>query len=206
MSTSAGTGCTPLWRWRVSDRDAILRAAKRLGALQFGDFTLTSGAKGTYYFDGRLLTLDPEGATLVARAFLPMLIDCGAEAIGGPTLGADPIVATVAMASHLQGHSIPGLIIRMKVKEHGTGRLIEGPLVKGSKVAVVDDACTRGGSLLHAIDAVEGAGCSVVKVLCILDRLEGGSAEIRRRGYDFASLLQPDGTGGIAPSPEEETS
>ena len=190
----------------MGDRDAILRAAKRLGALQFGDFTLTSGAKGTYYFDGRLLTLDPEGATLVARAFLPMLIDCGAEAIAGPTLGADPIVAVVAMESHLRGLSIPGLIIRMKAKEHGMGRMIEGPLVEGLKVAVVDDACTSGGSLLHAVDAVEGAGCSVVKVLCILDRLEGGSAEIRRRGYDFASLLQPDGSGGIIPSPGEEAS
>ena len=189
----------------MGDGDAILKAAERLGALQFGDFTLTSGAKGTYYFDGRLLTLDPEGATLVARAFLPMLMDCGAEAIAGPTLGADPIVAAVAMSSHLQGHPIPGLIIRMKAKEHGMGRLIEGPLVKGSKVAVVDDACTRGGSLLHAIDAVEGAGCSVVKVLCILDRLEGGSAEIRHRGYDFASLLQPDGSGGIVPTPDEAT-
>lgn len=190
----------------MSDWNAILKAAKRLGALQFGDFTLTSGAKGTYYFDGRLLTLDPEGTTLVARAFLPMLIDCGAEAIAGPTLGADPIVAAVAMASHLQGRPIPGLIIRMKAKEHGTGRLIEGPLVKGSKVAVVDDSCTSGGSLLHAIDAVEGVGCSVVKVLCILDRQEGGSAEIRRRGYDFASLLQPDGSGGIVPTPDGETS
>ena len=189
----------------MGDREEILRVAERLGALQFGDFILTSGAKGTYYFDGRLLTLDPEGTTLVARAFLPMLIDCGAEAIAGPTLGADPIVTAVAMASHLQGHPIPALIVRTQAKEHGMGRMIEGPLVKGSKVAVVDDACTSGGSLLHAVEAVETAGCSVVKVLCILDRLEGGSAEIRRRGYDFASLLQPDGSGGIGPTPDEET-
>jgi orotate phosphoribosyltransferase len=176
---------------------AILEVAKRLGALQFGEFTLSSGAKGTYYFDGRLLTLDPEGASLIARAFMPILIDCGAEAIAGPTLGADPIVAAVAVTSHLQGHPIPGLIVRTQAKQHGTGRLIEGPLVAGARVAVVDDACTSGASLFHAIDTVQDAGCTVVKVLCILDRLEGGSTEIRRRGYDVASLLEPDGKGGV---------
>ena len=182
---------------------AILEAAKRLRALQFGEFTLSSGAKGTYYFDGRLLTLDPEGASLVARAFLPILIECGAEAIAGPTVGADPIVAAVALLSHLDGHPIPGLIVRKEAKHHGAGRMIEGPLVAGARVAVVDDACTSGASLFHAIDAVEDAGCKVVKVLCILDRLEGGSAEIRRRGYDFASLIEHDGRGGIVTAARE---
>lgn len=183
---------------------AILEVAKRLGALQFGEFTLSSGAKGTYYFDGRLLTLDPEGATLIARAFMPVLIDCGAEAIAGPTLGADPIVAAVAVTSHLQGHPIPGLIVRKEAKQHGAGRIIEGPLVAGARVAVVDDACTSGASLFHAIDAVKDAGCAVVKVLCILDRLEGGSTEIRRRGYDFDSLLEPDGKGGVGLTLKED--
>ena len=182
------------------DEEAILEVAERLGALQFGEFTLSSGAKSTYYFDGRLLTLDPEGATLVASAFMPILIDCGAEAIAGPTVGADPIVAAVAVTSHSQGHPIPGLIVRSTPKRHGSGRLIEGPLVEGSRVAVADDACTSGASLLHAIDAVEAAGCTVVMVLCILDRFEGGSETIKRKGYDFASLLQPDGSGGIVPT------
>ena len=182
------------------NEEAILEAAERLGALQFGEFTLSSGAKSTYYFDGRLLTLDPEGATLVANAFMPVLIDCGAEAIAGPTVGADPIVAAVAVTSHSQGHPIPGLIVRSAQKEHGAGRLIEGPLVEGSRVAVADDACTSGASLIHAIDAVEAAGCTVVKVLCILDRLEGGSEAIMRRGYEFSSLLRPDGSGEIVPT------
>tara|TARA_B100001750_G_C15396515_1_gene540341 strand:- start:384 stop:959 length:576 start_codon:yes stop_codon:yes gene_type:complete len=178
----------------------ILEIAKRLGALQFGQFTLSSGAESKYYFDGRLLTLDPEGASLIARAFMPILIDCKTEAIAGPTLGADPIVAAVAVTSHLIGKPIPGLIVRKEAKNHGGGRVIEGPLIKGSRVAVVDDACTSGSSLIHAIQMIEDAGCMVVKVLCVLDRLEGGSTEIKSRGYEFASLLEYNGSGEIVPS------
>ncbi len=181
--------------------DAILRVAERVGALRFGDFTLSSGARSSYYFDGRLLTLDPEGALLVAGALMPLLLDCRAQAVAGPTLGADPMVAAVAVTSQLRGTPIPGLIVRMEAKEHGMARLIEGPLTEGTRIAVVDDACTSGASLMHAVRAVEDRGCEVVKVLCILDRLEGGSAEIRRRGYDFASLLQHDGSGGVVASP-----
>ena len=179
----------------------ILEIAKRLGALQFGQFILSSGAESKYNFDGRLLTLHPEGASLIARAFMPILIDCEAEAIAGPTLGADPIVAAVAVTSHLLGRPIPGLIVRKEAKIYGGGRVIEGPLVKGSRVAVVDDACTSGSSLIHSIKMIEDAGCRVVKVLCVLDRLEGGSTEIQSRGYEFASLLEYDGRGGIVTSP-----
>lgn len=178
----------------------ILELAKRRGALQFGQFKLSAGGTSNYYFDGRLLTLDPEGAYLVAKALLPLLKACHAEAIAGPTLGADPIVAAVAAVSHLEGHPIPGLIVRKEAKGHGTGRIIEGPLKPGARVAVVDDTCTSGASLFHAIAAVEDAGCKVVKVLCILDRNQGGSAELRRRGYDFAAILAADSSGAIAPS------
>lgn len=179
----------------------ILEIAKRLGALQFGKFTLSSGAESKYYFDGRLLTLHPEGASLIAKAFIPILKDCGAEAIAGPTLGADPIVAAVAVTSHSMGKPIPGLIVRKEAKNYGGGRIIEGPLVTGAKIAVVDDACTSGSSLIHAIKMIEDAGCTVVKVLCVLDRLEGGSKKIKSRGYEFASLLEYDGRGEIVSSP-----
>ena len=188
--------------------ETILELAKRKGALTFGDFRLSSGKTSSYYFDGRLITLDPEGAYHVARAFLPILVECGAEAVAGPTVGADPIVAAVALMSHVQGLSssegksrpIPGLIVRKEPKQHGTGQAIEGSVWSGARVAVVDDSCTKGGSLLHAIQAVEEAGCRVVKVLCILDRCEGGSEEIRRRGYDFTALLEADACGNIVPA------
>ena len=181
----------------VTAVEAILETAEKTGALKFGEFQLSAGGKSPYYFDGRLITLNPEGSYHVARALLPILEECGAEAIAGPTLGADPIVSAVALMSYTEGHPIAGLIVRVKAKEHGAGRLIEGPLRKGSRVAVVDDACSTGGSLIHAIDAVEAAGCQVVKVMCILDRHQGGSDEIRRRGYDFVALLEADEAGHI---------
>ena len=180
--------------------EGILELAKQRGALQFGEFKLSAGRTSSYYFDGRLITLDPEGATIVAEAIMPILEGCGADAIAGPTLGADPIVAAVAVVSHARGRPVAGLIVRMEAKKHGGMRSIEGPLVKGSRVAVVDDSCTTGASLLHAIDAVEAAGCEVVKVICILDRNEGGSDAIRRRGYDFVALLEADARGQINPA------
>lgn len=183
----------------MSDAEAVLKRAKETGALAFGEFKLSSGKTGAYYFDGRLLTLDPEGANRVALALLPILKECGAEAIAGPTVGADPIVSSVAVVSYQAGHAIPGLIVRKEAKGHGAGRLIEGPLKQGARVAVVDDTVTTGGSILQAIEAVEEAGCSVVKAMCILDRHEGGSDEIKRRGYDFAALLDADENGTIAP-------
>lgn len=185
----------------TSHAQAILDLAKRSGALMFGDFQLSAGGASSYYFDGRIVTLDPQGAYLVAQAFLPILRDCRAHAIAGPTLGADPIVAAVAMASHIDGGApIPGLIVRKEAKEHGGKRAIEGPLTPGARVAVVDDACSTASSLFHAIEAVEAAGCEVVKTLAILDRRMGGSDELRRRGYDFAALLEADADGNITPA------
>ena len=179
----------------TSDAQRLLELSERLGALQYGEFTLSSGAKSHYYFDGRLVTLDAEGAYLVGRAFEPIVRASGAEAITGPALAAVPMIAAISVASYLEGSPVPGLIVRSERRQHGTGKLIEGSVRDGMAVAVVDDTCNQGGSLLHAIDSVEAAGCSVVKVMCILDRNEGGSRAIRERGYDFFSLFEV-GDGG----------
>ena len=177
--------------------ERLLERSLERGAIRYGDFTLTSGRKSAYYFDGRLLSLDPEGAYLLGRALLPILREYGVEAIGGPTLGADPIVAAVAAASWQEGTPVPAFIVRKEAKEHGTSQLIEGPLAPGSTVAIVDDTCTTGGSLLHAIAAAEDAGCTVGLTLAVLDRNEGGSAALRERGYPFAALLTAGGDGVI---------
>jgi orotate phosphoribosyltransferase len=179
----------------VSIGGQLLQVAVERGALKYGNFTLTSGRKSSYYFDGRLLSLDPEGADLIARALLPILRESRADAVGGLTLGADPIVAAVALASYREGRRVPGFIVRKEAKSHGTTQAIEGPLPTGCRVAIVDDTCTTGGSLLHAIAAAEAAGCTVVKVIALLDRREGGGDELRRRGYDFVALMaaSPDG-------------
>ena len=179
----------------------LLDLALERGAIRYGDFTLSSGRKSTYYFDGRLLSLDPEGAYLLGHALLPLLTDAGVGAVGGPTLGADPIVAAVATASWQQGTPIPAFIVRKEAKGYGTAQLIEGPLPpQGTSVAIVDDACTTGGSLFHAIEAAEEAGYKVGLVLAALDRNEGGSDAIRDRGYRFVSLLTAGDDGNIRPA------
>ena len=183
-----------------SAAEIILELAKQKGALTFGEFQLSAGGTSSYYFDGRLITLDPEGAYHVAKAIIPILRESRAEAIAGPTLGADPIVSSVAVLSYLEGRPIPALIVRKEAKQHGGMRSIEGPLTRGARVAVVDDACSTGASLLLAIDAVEKAECEVVKVIVILDRHEGGSEEVRRRGYDFAALLEANESGEVVPA------
>jgi orotate phosphoribosyltransferase len=170
-------------------RGRILNLALELGALQYGEFTLSSGQSSNYYFDGRLLTLYPEGAGLVTRALLPLINACGAEAVGGPTIGADPMVGALVYASQLEGIPLRGFLVRGEIKAHGTRRMVEGPLKEGSRVAVLDDTCSTGGSLLHAISAAEALNCHVVKVLTVLDRAMGGGEHLRNRGYDFTALL-----------------
>lgn len=182
-----------------SEAETILELSKEKGALKFGEFTLSAGGISNYYFDGRIITLDPEGAYHIAKAMLPILKECGAEAIAGPSLGADPMVSSISVMSYVEGQPIPGLIVRKEAKEHGAGRLIEGPLVEGMRIAVTDDTCSTGKNLFHAIEAVEAAGCTVVKVLSVLDRHQGGSAELKRRGYDFVALLEADADGNIRP-------
>ncbi|MEX2431416.1 MAG: orotate phosphoribosyltransferase [Dehalococcoidia bacterium] len=178
----------------------ILEAAKAQGALLFGEFKLSSGETSGYYFDGRLLTLSPEGSNLVARALLPAVREAGAEAIGGPTLGADPMVTAIAMLSGQDGGTpVPAFIVRKESKEHGTGRMIEGPLKPQSKVAIVDDACSTAASLYHAIRAAEAEGHEVVLVACIIDRHQGGSERLRTEGYRFHAVLEGDAAGNVRP-------
>jgi len=175
----------------------ILEVAQEVGALKYGDFVLSSGAHSSYYFDGRLISLHPEGSYLIGKALLESLRDCEVEAVGGPALAAIPIVTAVSLVSHLEGSPIRAFFVRSEAKEHGTQQLVEGGLASGSRVAVVDDVCTSGGSLLSVIEAAEALSCKVAKVLVVLDRHQGGSDELRRRGYDFQSLLEADPQGKV---------
>jgi len=167
----------------------VREIASEVGAFLRGEFTLTSGKKSNYYFDGKKVTLSPEGAYQVGKAIFDQLAGAGIDAIGGVPVGAYPMVAAVTLVSHLEGKPIPAFIVREETKEHGTKRKIEGHLKEGSRVAMVDDVVTTGGSLLRAIKAVEATNCKVVKVIVLVDRHEGGSDRLRQEGYDFIALL-----------------
>ena len=167
----------------------ILDIAHEVGALLHGEFTLTSGKKSAHYFDGKRLTLSPEGACWVGKVVFDELAQIDVDAIGGVAIGGYPIVTAVALVSHLEGKPIPSFIVRQEPKEHGTRRQVEGHLEEGSKVAIVDDVITTGGSVSRAIKAVEEAGCKVVKVIVIVDRHEGGSDKLKDEGYDFTGII-----------------
>lgn len=154
--------------------------------------TLSSGKKSDYYIDCRLITMDPEGATLIAEIFFDMISGRGVVSLGGPTIGADPIVGAFAVISHQRGQPIPTFIIRKEQKKHGTMKPIEGPLKKGSKVAIVDDVATTGNSLIRAIQTVEEYGCDVDAVIVVVDRFEGARELLSERGYELMSIFTRD--------------
>ena len=175
----------------------IREIASEVGALLWGEFTLASGKKSNYYFDGKKLTLSPEGAYRVGKVMFDELTRLGIDAVGGVATGAYPIATAVALVSHLEGKPIPSFMVREVVKEHGTKRQIEGHLKEGSRVAIVEDVITTGGSVSKGIEAAEAANCKVVKVIALVDRHEGGSDKLKQAGYDFMSILHlwPSGSG-----------
>ena len=164
----------------MSDERERLRELLTRHSLMFGEFTLASGRTSRYYFDSKKTTLLPEGAYLAAREVLRTIRSrgIGAEAIGGLTLGADPIVCPVAALSYLEGPPLRAFIVRKEAKGHGTERRIEGNLEPGCRVIILDDVVTTAGSTLRAIEAAETAGYKVAAVICLVDREEGGAEKL----------------------------
>jgi orotate phosphoribosyltransferase len=181
----------------LEQRERFLQLVKERGILR-GNFTLASGAKSSYFFDLKMVTLSAEGAYLAGKLVFELLKDSGIDAVGGLTLGADPIVTAVALVSHLEGTPIDAFIVRGELKGHGTKKAIEGRLPeKGSQVAIVEDVITKGGSTLKAIAAVEAAGCRVVRVIALVDRHQGGSDELQKRGYNFSAIVHANEEGDV---------
>jgi len=163
----------------------------RMNSLRRGEFVLSSGKRADYYLDCRMTTLHPRGSLLIARLILQKMrqLKIQADAIGGLTLGADPIAAAVAVVSEVEGSPLHGFIVRKEAKAHGMQRLIEGwEGLPGSRVVVVDDVCTTGDSIIQACDKVEASGYSVVATFCVVDREEGGGDIISQR-FPFHSLF-----------------
>ncbi|GAB4365859.1 MAG: orotate phosphoribosyltransferase [Deltaproteobacteria bacterium] len=152
---------------------------------------LSSGRESDFYIDCKQATLDAEGAMLTGRLFCEMLERDGMpEAVGGITLGADPIVTAIALTSALRKHPIPAFIIRKEPKKHGTAQWLEGTrnLSPGMKVAIVEDVVTTGASTLRAIERAQGFGLVVSRVLCIVDRNEGGADALAEQGFRLESM------------------
>lgn len=171
------------------DKDALISLIRRK-ALKFGTFTLTSGKQATYYLDGKQVTLDPEGARLVAEGILDLLNqEKMPAAIGGMSIGADPITAAVVTMSAVRGTPIAGFMVRKQAKGHGTSQYVEGPVQPGDDVVIVEDVVTTGGSSLLAIERATDFGLEVTRVIAIVDRMEGGAEAFAQRGCPFASLL-----------------
>ena len=156
-----------------------------------GSFTLASGKESDYYIDGRLTTLDSAGLKLIGEIFLDeILTEPEITTVGGPTMGADPIVGSVLTQAGDREIAMDGFLVRKEAKDHGTGKLIEGNLKEGAKVAVVEDVVTTGGSVLKAIYALERAGAVISKVLVIVDREEGAEGKFKELGYEYFSIFK----------------
>ncbi len=153
---------------------------------------LASGRESDFYIDCRQTALNAEGACLIGKLMYDMLSKGRkVEGVGGPTLGADPIVTAISMTSYMDGNPVPAFIVRKEPKGHGTGQWIEGRknLRDGANVAVVEDVVTTGGSMIKAIERVKAEGFNVVRVLALVDREEGGREAIKEAGYDLEVLF-----------------
>jgi len=181
------------------DKDALIALVREKG-LEFGDFTLASGKKASYYLDCRRVTLDSHGAHLIGEGILDLLEDDMPAAVGGMAIGADPITAAVITLAHQRGHALAGFIVRKEAKQHGKGRAVEGPVQPGQTCVIVEDVVTTGGSSLKAIEQVEAFGMQVQRVIAIVDRLEGGREAFAEAGYELTTLLTVRDF-GIEPGP-----
>lgn len=166
-----------------------LKSALQKDAIKYGDFTLASGKKSKFYINCKTVTLDAKGSYLIGKALLN-LIPKECEAVGGLTLGADPIISSITVISHIDNRPVKGFIVRKEAKGHGTESQIENPPKKGAKVVIVDDVITTGGSALKAAKIAKEAGMEVILALSIVDRCEGGEAAFKEIGVPMKSVFK----------------
>ena len=181
-----------------ADRQALIALIKD-EAVFHGDFTLASGKKATYYVDMRRLTLDHRAAPAIGRIVLDLMQGLeGIAAVGGLTLGADPIANAVMHESVRAGSPVDAFVVRKEPKDHGRGRQIEGADVAGKRVVVVEDTSTTGGSPLKAVEVLRAAGAEPVAVISIVDRKTGAQAAVEAAGLQWLAAIDLDDL-GLAP-------
>lgn len=161
-------------------KNRLLEILKRK-SFKYKRVVLSSGKTSDYYLDIRLCSLSSEGAYLMATIILDMIKNDQIDAIGGLTLGADPIVGAIIALSHKQKKPLTGFLVRKEEKKHGLKKLIEGPaLTKKNRVVIIDDVVTTGSSTIKAIEAIKQIGCKIVRVIAVVDRLEGAKENIKK--------------------------
>lgn len=173
----------------MSDRDTLARLLAQR-SVRRGRFTLASGRESSHYVDARLTTMSPEGLALIGPLALQAIRErqWAVDAVGGLTLGADPIAYAIAVASVGSPPLVRAFTVRKEAKQHGTGRLIEGPMREGDAVVVIEDVITTGGSALKAAEAIQQAGARISGILALVDREEGGRAVLEERGFEVTCL------------------
>lgn len=173
----------------VEIKEKLLGLFKKDG-FKKGKFILSSGKESNFYLDGRIITMTPEGAYLIASIILDMIKDDPLDGFGGPTIGADPIVGAVACLSYIQGKPIKTFIVRKVAKVHGTQRQVEGPaLSAGNRVVLVDDVATTGKSLVEAKQVLDAMGVIAEKAIVIVDRNEGARENLAKAGLHLESIF-----------------
>ena len=174
----------------MTDARAALANLIRENAVFFGDFTLTSGKKATYYIDLRKVSLDHRVAPLIGDVMVDLISDIpDIAAVGGLTMGADPIASAVLHRGVLKGKNYDAFVVRKEPKDHGRGKQVEGPDLKGKRVIVLEDTSTTGGSPLKAAEALEKEGAIVVAVAVVVDRATGAREIIEAAGYEYRAAL-----------------
>jgi len=191
-SSTPGKTVRPPYALGVDDREELLAGIKAKGIVH-GDFELSSGGHATSYVDLRRVTLDGRLAPLVGRVLLSATADLSYEAVGGLTLGADPVAAAMLHAAANRGTPIDAFVVRKAEKAHGLQRRIEGPDVTGRRVLALEDTSTTGKSVLTAVDALEEAGAEVVGVAVVIDR--GARPKVLERGLPYVAVYELDELG-----------
>ena len=171
----------------VTDRDELLAQIKSK-AVVHGRVVLSSGKEADYYVDLRRVTLDGQAAPLIGSVLLDVTADIDFDAVGGLTLGADPVAAAMLHAASARGRHLDAFVVRKSEKQHGLQRRIEGPDVAGRRVLAVEDTSTTGGSVMTAVDALREAGAEVVAVLVIVDR--GARQAIEDAGLRYVAAYE----------------
>lgn len=159
-------------------------------SVRLGEFTLASGARSDYYVDARRTTMSAEGQHWTGKVCLDALLESELDPthVGGLTMGADPVSYALARETFERGRPLDGFSVRKQAKAHGTGQRIEGGLPTDARCLVIEDSMTSGGSALKAIEAIEEFGATVVGVLTLVDRQEGGEAKLAEAGYPLIAV------------------